>query len=117
MSFVQMCQWDVLAHAKDVTIKITPLRLCVESMNKNGLFGNSREINLHDKSVVYQSEIVNGNKRAGVIIFAMGMIMRTCSISCGVLKRSNGTNNLKSVSICEICGNQIVSTSKSMVKL
>ncbi len=37
--------------------------------------------------VVYQSEIVNGNKRVRVIISAMRVIIRTCSMSCGVLKR------------------------------
>ena len=46
------------------------------------------------KTVVFQFEIVNGNIRVRVIISDRGMIVRTCSMSCGVLKVPDGTNNL-----------------------
>ncbi len=52
-----------------------------------------------ENPVVYQSEIVNGNKRVLVIISARGEITCTCSISCGILKKVYRYKNRQSVFI------------------
>jgi hypothetical protein len=57
-----------------------------------------RYVYRQEKWVVYQSKIVNGNKRVRVIISAMRVIIHACSMSCGVLKKG-----LTVQTTCNLC--------------